>query len=543
MLLAVAFALLKVQSLGPVLPPDCSPQFQKAFYDVEEALQSESFDQAAQLFRLLPKKDITVTWVDDKVPAAYREAYHKAGADALAMWTTRLKGAKFKFGAHGDIQVSFEPVLANRPGTNFPAARVGFFGIDSSAPRLDFVIGLKRGSPVQDTEEVDVFNDVAYGIGTYLGIADGISPDNVMGTTDLKRIARVTVSSTEHIAATKNILAVDNLEIAVKNRVAIRVAKPGLFVDPVEMEGEPAVQGDRVEFRVQISNNGLAPLSFSFAADCGCTAVTAPGTVEPQSNKIARFAVDTRAFSTNITKHVTIFTNDPVTPSKVITLHVKVKPFYRLIAPLGYSVVVPDEGLKYPIYLIPANDSSLVPIQTSFSGPGVNVKVSPVIGMKSPPAIWQGMLADPERNEGPMLRKGYKFVLDIKGKMLPGRNPCTFQIFTANPLFPDLTFSMYAQSGIVVEPAYLNLGQVGHVPVTGQLLISEPGKALKILSVTCTSPHVHSIVKPYDSPGEYLASFQFDGKSDPGTLVATIRIKTNDHKQPLIEIPFMATIR
>ena len=535
MLLAVAFALLKAQTLGPVLPPDCSPQFQKAFYDVEEALQGQKFDEAASLFRLLPKKEITISWADDKVPATFKDAYRRAATEAMGMWTSRLKGAKFKMAPRGDIQISFEPVLAKRPGTNFPAGRVGFFGSDTSASRLDFVIGLKRGSPLQTTEEVDVFNDVAYGIGTYLGIADGSLPENVMGTTDLKRIARVTVSSTEHIAATKNLAAVESLGAIVKDRIPIRVAKPGLFVDPVEIEGEPAVQGDRVEFHVQLSNNGLAPLSFSFAADCGCTAVTAPGTVAPGSGQMVKFAVDTRAFTTNITKHVTVYTNDPVTPSKVITLHVKVKPSYRLIAPMGYSVVIPEEGLKYPIYLIPSPDSHIDPLSTSFTGPGVNAKITS--------SKWEGTLADPERSEGPMPRKGYKYVIDFKGKMLPGRNPCTFQIFTTNPLFSDLTFSMYVQSGIVVEPAYLNLGQVGHVPVTGQLLISKPGKPLQILSITCSTPHVQATYKPTDTPGEYMASFQFDGKSAPGTLLATIRIKTNDHKQPLLEIPFMATIR
>ena len=535
MLLAVAFVLLKSQVLGPVLPPDCSAQFQKAFFSVEEALQSQNFDKASKLIQLLPKKEVTISWIDEKVPASFRAGFQQAGERALAMFATRIKGSTFKFAPHGVIQISFEPVLAKRPGTNFPAARVGFFSENPSEPRLDFVIGLKRGNPLQVSEEVDVFNDVCYCLGSYLGIADGASPEDVMGTTDLKRIDPVKLSVTERTAAIRNLSAVSSLETAIKNRVSLAVTKPGLFIDPVEIEGEPAIQGDRVEFHVQLSNSGNAPLSYSFSPDCGCTAVTAPGTIEPQSGRMAQFAVDTRAFSTNITKHVTVYSNDPETPSKVITLHVKVKPRYRLIVPLGYSVTVPSEGMKYPIYFIPEPNSSLDPVSNSFNGPGVVAKVTS--------EKWQGVLADPERNEGPLPRKGFKFIVDIKGKMLHGKNPCSFQVFTANPLFPDITLNFSAQSGIVAEPAYLNLGEVGRVPTSARILISKPGKAFQITGVSCTSPHFQGQAKPGDSPGEYILIVQYDGKGDHGVLSADLKVKTNDPKQPVIEIPCMASIR
>ena len=536
MLAILALAALKVQSLGPVLPPNCSPQFQQTFLSVEEAMQQGDFQKAKDRFCLLPTRDISINWDDSKVPAPYRPQFRKAAEEAANLWRGAVRGLTTTFRSDGRIKVSFEPVLATPPGASMPAARVGFFSNDPHSPRLDFVIGLKRGKTLKKTEEMDVFADVAYAIGSFLGVADGVNEANVMGPADQDRSVRVAFATIEIDAAKNNLISALSLAAAIKDKKSVKAAQPSLFLDPKVFESQPAIQGDRVEFPIQLSNTGDGSLSFSLFPDCGCSVVTDPGRVAPHSDRLVKVAVDTRNFQTDITKHVTVYTNDPTTPVQVVTLKVKLKPRYRLIAPLGDTFDLPTSGLKYPIYLIPAEGTNLDPVSTDFSGlPGAIVKVS-----TSP---WTGMLADPERNEPSRPRKGFKVVLDIKGDIGKGRIPGTLQIFTANLDYPNLTYSFYAQKGILALPPELPIGELGHVPKTVGFLVSRPSAPFTILGISSSSPNLKAYVSRSTGPGEYVVSVEYDGKAKAGELTAIIRVKTSDPKQPIIEVPVDATIQ
>jgi len=474
MLVAIVFAALGFQALGPVLPPSCSPSFQATALSIEEALQNHDFAKASDRLRLLPKPSITFSWDDQKVPAAYRSQFRASGDAAMSMWKTRVPGLTFSQKPKGDIRISFEPVLALRAGTNMPAAHVGFWSEDPTAPRLDYVIGLKRGSPLKGSEETDIFNDVAYCVGSYLGISDGVYDTYTMGTTDLSRPVRTAISGTESGTVHRNLQVVRTLQEAVKAKTPLIAAKSDLFIDPLVVDGDPAIQGDRVEFHVQLSNRGNGPLAFSMFPDCGCTVVTDPGVVSPGANRVVSFAVDTTNFTTNTTKHVAVYTNDPTTPVRMVTLNVKIKPRFRLLSPLGDTFVVPNGGLKYAIYLIPANGTSLEPISAKLTGP-ISAKVSF--------APWQGVLPDPELNEGPLPRKGYKFTLDISGNLISGRNQATLQIFTSNPEFPDIAYPINAQKGIIALPEEVYMGLVGKVPKSFRFQVSRPGTPVTITVV------------------------------------------------------------
>ena len=534
MLVAIAFAALRLQAQGPVLPPSCSPSFQATVLSVEESLEKSDFSTAGAKLKLLPKLSVGVTWDDHKVPDAYRAAFRRAGEQAVSAWQKNSPGLHFEFVQNGDIHISFEPVLAKRPGTEMPAAHVGFWSEEPGSPRLDFVIGLKRGIPLKSSEEVDIFNDVAYCFGSYMGLADGISELDVMAPTDLPRPARTEISRVEGLTLRGNFQVVRQLEKAVQQKIALTPTKAQLFIDPVTLDSPPAIQGDRVEFNVQLSNNGNGPLSFSLVPDCGCTVVSEPGVVDPGSARIVKFAVDTTSFASDTTKHIAIYTNDPVTPVQTVTLNVHLKPSYRLLAPLGDSVVVPAGGLKFPLYFIPFKGSNLDPVSVTVSG---------TLGSKVSFAPWQGVLADPELHEGPKLRKGYKVVLSIDGEIGRSRNQATISILTANAQFPSITYSVNAQKGIIALPDVVSMGEVGRVPKSSHFQVYRPKAPFKILGITTNSESVTASIVPGTGPETYSIEVQYNGHGKSGDMIVSVKVRTDDPHQPVIDVPVIATVR
>ena len=535
MLVALAFAALGSQTLGPTLPPSCRPAFQATVLSIEQALQDQDFAKANERVKFLPDRAMSFDWDDSKVPAAYRDRFRECAKAAFALWNAKVPGLTFTFKTNANIRISFEPVLAENPETHLPRARVGFVREDPTGPRLDFVIGLKRGSPPKTTEETDVFDDIVYGVGMYLGVADGVFDTYAMSLTDLPRSSRVTVSGTEAITARRNMEIVGELQFAVKKQLPMIAAKSELFIDPLILEGEPAIQGDRVQFNIQLSNRGNAPLAYSLFPDCGCTVVTEPGTVNPQSSRLVAVAVDTRLFTHDTTKHVTVYTNDPTNPVRLVTLKVHIKPRFRLITPLGDTVAVPKAGMKYPVYLIPAKGTDMEPVSIKFDSPGMKATVTW--------ARWQGVLADPEVNEGPAARKGYKFLIDIKGSIASGRNPGTLQIYTSNADFPDITVNLYGQRGIIAVPDEVVVGEVGRVPRTITFLLLGATHPFKVLGVSTNSENLKATAVRVPGKNDYSIVVQYDGKGRAGDLMAAVRVRTNDPEQPLIDVPIRASIQ
>lgn len=523
--------------MGPILPPQCRPSFQATVLSVEQALQGGDFATAAERLRLLPTASITVEWDDSNAPSAYRDLYKKSGDAAMAMYKHLFPFLSFQSAKAGqanpDIKISFEPVLAKPPGSNLPASHVGFWSEDPAAPRLDFVIGLSRGAPLKASQETDVYDDVAYCLGMYFGLADAAFESSSMDPSDLPRLTRTGVSGTETSAVRRNMQVVEYLEDAVKNHARLLAVQPSLFLDPLVINSQ-AVQGDQMEFNVQLSNHGDGPLAFNLFPDCGCTIVTPPGVIQPKAMRLVNIAVDTAAFITGTTKHVAVYTNDPHNPVSVITLNIKIQPRYRILVPLGDTFNIPDGGMKFPLYLIPAKGTTLDPVSATITGPlDAKVKFSP----------WQGFLPDPEMNEGPKARKGFKFEIDIRGDIPTGRRQATLQIFTANADFPDIAYSINAQKGIVALPDNVQMGSVGAVPKSVRFEVTRPGPPFKILGITSNSRNIEANVVPGTGPNTYTIEVSYNGKAHSGELLAAVRVKTSDPKQPVIDVSVQAIVQ
>ena len=267
--------------------------------------------------------------------------------------------------------------------------------------------------------------------------------------------------------------------------------------------------------------------------DCGCTIVTDPGTIDAGSTRLLQIAVDTRLFTTDLEKHVALFTNDPTTPVKVITLKIPLEPRYRFIAPDGDTIVVDKGGRKYPVYLIPAKGASIEPVSFKFDGLRASVSVQP----------FKGVLSDPDLHQGPMMRTGYKYVIDVKDSLPSGRSSGTLQVLTSNSDFPNLTYTLFAQKGIIALPEEVQMGVLGKVPQTANVTISGPGTAFKIIGIESNSAHLKATAHPARDSSDYNVVIAYDGQSKPGEMLASIKVKTSNPKQPIVYISVRAMVQ
>ncbi|RYG42653.1 hypothetical protein EON79_18465, partial [bacterium] len=163
----LAAALFQTEAAPPLdAPVGSNGEYQSLALAVRTASGADPA-RAARLAALLPRRDPVLYWDDRNVPAVSRAAFINARDYALTQWGQYVTGFRPKIvmsatAAKGGIVFTFEPRLAKDAGATH------FLGQDSNAPRLEAVLGLRRGEFF--TNEYDVHNEVLFAVGTYLGL-------------------------------------------------------------------------------------------------------------------------------------------------------------------------------------------------------------------------------------------------------------------------------------------------------------------------------------------------------------------------------------
>ena len=156
---------------------------------------------------------------------------------------------------------------------------------------------------------------------------------------------------------------------------------------------------------------------------------------------------------------------------------------------------------------------------------------------------FSGVLADPDMHEGPMERKGYKYIFNIKDTIPSGRTFGTLQVLTSNSEFPNLTYTMYAQKGIIALPEDVPLGQIGKVPRTANVIISGPGLNFKVTGAESNSAHLKASYSQLPGSSDYLLTIHYDGLAKPGEILSTIKVKTSSPSQPIVYVSVRAIVQ
>lgn len=531
MILALTLALAVAQSTSAtpqtvLRPSQAGKQTHEVCDMVEAAMASSDWAKAERLTGLFPKETVVYQWDDSKVPEGARSLYDDAKKAALNIWRNRFNHVAFEEGPKPDIKFSFVPQLPDDPEAKMPASVVTFLATDPTATRLEAVFSIKRGKKLQDCSDVDVYNDVLYSVGLYLGLGPGPSVGSAMGHQAAPSQIKNEITTRESSGAFEIYELARTYRDAIKAKKVLKNLAPSFFTDTTALELGTTTQGSVVPATVQISNTGAGVMTYSMAPDCGCMRTSPPGTLKPGESTLLRADFDSRQYVGDLNKRIFLMTNDPDKRFLTIPVHIVVVPNYRFIRPEGNVLVMNGKRGHAELFLCLADKSDIIPTEYRIEGiPGV-----------AQAEDWTGTLADPDLNEGPKPRHGFKISMDIEGVLPPGRSSATLIVKTSSPSFETLRYNIYLQNGIVALPSRLYLGNMATLKKTTTFLVSRPGKPFKVVKVEASSPNLSVKTTPNAAKDEYRVEVAYDGNAPSGEFLHTITVTTDDPKQKTLEI-------
>lgn len=528
-------ALAQAQAIyGPTLPIGASAEIGQTFAAIEEPLSQGQFDAAAAKLRLLPSLTVSYAWDDSKIPAGQRTQLAEARDAALKMWAANVPGLSFKKGDKPQIKFSFEPVLSQSEESGMPRGIALFYSDELAKPRLEAVIGLKRGNPLELTNDVSMHNEVVFAVGSYLGVTQTPFGGAGMGRVDFQSPSRSSLTAFELGIVSHIQEAAKELTLAVKKKRKLFPTRPRADVEPKVMERGPVVQGTPIEFSIQLYNSGQGPLVYQVVPDCGCISVSPGGTLTSNSAGKVSVWVNTAEIAGEFSKHLLVITNDVENPIQKVLVKVKTIPRYRFLSDVGpVAIVSEDSGLDMNLYLVTPTGNPLKIESLKTTGNPATATFEP----------WKGDLADPDLNETSKPREGYRIKIHVGQPEVSGRSALGIIVKTSDPVYSELRYTVFVQKGIAVLPGSLYFGEIGKEERRGTIVLTRPGKPFKVTNVEVDSANVTAKATMTRGDWEYRIAVTYNGKSEPGDLRATITVTTDDPKQGKIRIPVTAIVK
>ncbi|MEZ0326096.1 MAG: DUF1573 domain-containing protein [Fimbriimonas sp.] len=519
----IAFA----QTIGPSLPAGVSPEFSAQVLAIEQMLEAGEFDKASERLKAMPTQELALAWDDSAVPADQRPALQQARDMAFATWNMFAPALKLSVSPSALVALKFVPSTEQKTADG--AATVGM-ALKLERPKAQALIGLVRGADGKTvTSANNVHNDVVRAIGTYLGVGQSPVTSTAMFPMHYAG-AKAILMKQDATAALENLRVLDTLRAAAAQKLRMTAAQPKLVVGDRISLGQ-MFQGERKSFKVDLRNDGNAPLQMWVKPDCGCTTVQGPQTIAPGQTLPMNVNFDSSEFDGDVDKGLTLVTNDPAEPVRHFKMEASVRPMYRFLTPSGPVAILDDKGGTFDFFLTFKDAEPFKIVHYDLTSLPATVSYVP----------WEGELADPLRGEPNAPRRGYKFTVVIRPGIPPGRSPGTLILQTDSKIAPRVQFIVQAQKGIVALPDELFLGEISEAK-TSKLLVSRPGRPFKVLGVESMSPSFKATFKAVKDD-EYALEVAYDGKAPKGELATMLKVKTDDPKQPLVNIPVIGTIR
>lgn len=520
---------------APSMPIGTSPAFQQRALKVEEAIFEGHFDEAKKLVASIQGRELKLAWNDAHVPDDLKVPFAVARDHALRQWSAGL-GIRIEMvdpATPSDLKISFERVLQTPAGKKAPYGLVIFEG--GSNPKVEAVIGLHRGAPLAATSDVDVTADVEYAIGRAIGLADSTMPGSVMDRSDEPLLTQNTaLFRNDQRLASRIFEFMDSLNRFATEKMRMRSGQGKLFYDPKAFATKtPVLQGQSIDFVIQITNLGNAILSTELMPDCSCFTVDEKQVdVRPDGTGLWHVHMSTIEYGGTITKTLYLSTSDPNQPFLVIPVRVQILPRYEFISPNGNSVLLNKHGGTEVVMYLAVNGHDLGVNQAEVAGMnGATVTYEP----------WSGVLAAPDFGEAARPRKGYKLTIRLPDAQISAPQFVGLNIGTSDSTFRVIRQTLTVQYGIVALPNPLYVGNLAAVARTFSLRLRRPRKDFHVLALSCDNPHFKISQKEPKELWDREIIVTYDGKAGSGDIGATIKIRTDDKEQPVINVPIQGT--
>jgi Protein of unknown function (DUF1573) len=300
--------------------------------------------------------------------------------------------------------------------------------------------------------------------------------------------------------------------------------RPMIEVRETCKDGGVVEEGTVVQFQFEVANRGQAELDVSrVKPSCGCTIAKWDRVIKPGARGTIEAQMNTLYFHGSVTKHLTVFSNDPARPETELAITVRLLPLVT---------ISPD-----PAALLAVGDKAATQVFVLERNGGHPMKIVQVI----PYAAYIKAETTPLPGQG-----RYKLTVTAMPDAPPGRSTVPVVVWTDVEKGGILTFIITVERGIVTVPAMVFYGILPcemKTPRQATVTILRNSTPFHVKSVTVNDPNLVPTLETVRDGAEYRVTVTYAGGWDAGPRRQTLTVTTDDPKQPVIQIPIQAVVQ
>lgn len=313
-------------------------------------------------------------------------------------------------------------------------------------------------------------------------------------------------------------------------------AKPKtVVVEPIKDVGFVG-KGEMASHEFAIRNDGDAPLELrEVRAACGCTVADFDKSIAPGKSGKVRVTVDTETFNGPIAKGVTVYTNDPATPTVELTVRANVGQFVKVKPGYARYLTVQREDKQGKIV-----QSLWTPDKTPFQ----------VLKVESPypflsVRFWE---AKPEeRLQEAADQQQWKIEMSLSNTDAPvGPLNGAVRVHTNHPKqkLVEIPVSGFVRPVLAVTPPVVDFGTIsGGQPASISLKVQNfATDAIKVTGFRGDIQGLDAKIEPLTEGREYQVRVTLKPEAVKGAFNGKLTLITDSPKQPWVEIQLKGNV-
>lgn len=306
--------------------------------------------------------------------------------------------------------------------------------------------------------------------------------------------------------------------------VATDGPRPVIEVPETRQDGGVVEEGTVVPFRFEVENRGRADLEVTqVKPSCGCTIAKWDRVIKPGARGTIEAQMNTLYFHGTVTKHLTLFSNDPARPQVELTITARLLPLVK-ISPDSTALLAMGEKAATQEFVLERNGGRPMKIVQV-------IPYAPYIRAETTPLPGQGR---------------YQLTVTAMPDAPLGRSTVPVVVWTDLEKGGIVTFVITVERGIVSAPVRLLYGTLPHemeTPRQATVTIRRSSTPFHVKSVAVDDPHLMAGLETVRDGAEYRVTVTYAGGWDAGPRRQTLTITTDDPKQPVIQVPVQAVVQ
>jgi hypothetical protein len=347
-----------------------------------------------------------------------------------------------------------------------------------------------------------------------------------MSTRHLKIFLFVLLTVGQSITSTELLTA----ETSLNNEgtsVNIPEQNPVIFFENPDFDFGKIFKGQTVEHVYKFENQGKGTLEISkVKTSCGCTAaMLTDKIISPGKAGEIKATFKSGSFKGNVTKSITVVSNDPNSPNFKLTLS----------GEIVEEISVKPRNINFGSIYLGKEIDEKIEIKTTTES---NFKIKKITSSKS-----FANASITEKN-----KDGYTIKVTLKDNHKIGRFSGGIYLETDNPRQPKVTIPFFGEiiGDITTYPNNIYYGRIiKGKEITQKVFVKINKNDIKILNSKVSPDYLSAkIIERYEKNNPHcLVEIKLDKEAPTGKLNGSLELYTNSKMQPTIIIPIQGEIQ